>query len=136
MSAMELDRPEVLAEITALFHAYERALMDNDVDVLLGFFWADARLTRYGMADRQLGIAEMIEFRRGTPAPDFTRRLENLRISSFGRDLAVAQVEFLRSDSPLRGFQSQTWVRLGEGSAWKIVVAHVSMIPFDAGLDP
>ena len=47
--------------------------------------------------------------------------------------MAVAQVEFLRSDTPLRGFQTQTWVRLAPGrSGWKIVAAHVSMIPFGA----
>jgi hypothetical protein len=126
MNADEIDRPAVVAEVTRLFHDYERALMSNDVPVLVGFFWPDARLTRYGSADRQFGIEEMITFRRATPAPDFTRRLENLRITAFGEDFAVAQVEFVRSDTPLRGYQSQTWVRIdGE---WKIVAAHVSMI--------
>ena len=134
MTEQEIDAPQVLAEVTALFHAYERALMGNNVEALLGFFWADARLTRYGVADRQLGIAEMIAFRRATAAPDFTRRLQNLRISAFGPDMAVAQVEFVRSDSQLRGFQSQTWVRLkfgGGAESWKIVAAHVSMVPFN-----
>jgi hypothetical protein len=36
----------------------------------------------------------------------------------------------VRSDTPLRGFQTQTWVRFAAG--WKIVAAHVSMIPFEA----
>lgn len=131
MSGPELDNASVVAEVTALFHAYEKALMSNEVEALLGFFWADARLTRYGIADRQLGIDEMIAFRRATQAPDFTRRLETLRISAFGTDMAVAQVEFVRSDTVLRGFQTQTWVRMGEGAeSWKIVAAHVSMIPF------
>lgn len=133
MTADDIDHAWVVAEVAQLFHDYERALMGNDVDALLGFFWADARLTRYGIADRQLGIGEMISFRRATPAPDFTRRLENLRITAFGPDMAVAQVEFVRSDSPLRGFQSQTWARLGPGPAgWKVVAAHVSMIPMQA----
>jgi len=126
---MKLDDHGVLAEVTALFHAYERALMSNDVDALLAFFWDDPRLTRYGIADRQLGIEQMREFRRATPAPTFSRELRQLRINAFGRDMAVAQVEFLRSDTPLRGFQSQTWVRLPQG--WRIVAAHVSMIPFE-----
>jgi hypothetical protein len=42
----------------------------------------------------------------------------------------VAQVEFVRSDTPLRGFQSQTWVRFSP-HGWRIVSAHVSMIPFE-----
>ena len=125
-----IDRPDVVAAVRRVFHDYERALMDNDVAALIDYFWADARLTRYGIADRQLGIDEMVAFRRATPPPAFTRRLENLRITAFGDDTAVALVEFVRSDTPLRGFQSQTWVRFG-ADGWRIVAAHVSMIPFD-----
>jgi hypothetical protein len=128
IAAADVNRPEVVAEVRALFHAYEQALMNNDVAVLLAFFWADPALTRYGIADRQLGYEEMVRFRHATPAPGFTRELHDLRISTFGTDAAVAQVEFVRSDQPaLRGFQTQTWVRLPPG--WRIVAAHVSTIP-------
>lgn len=137
MNPAVIDDPRVVAEVTAVFQAYERALMDNDVAALNAYFWPDARLTRYGIADRQLGIAEMVAFRTATPKPAFTRRLENLRICSFGPDMAVAQVEFVRSDTPLRGFQTQTWVRLQPGAAgWRIVAAHVSMIPFPPAVRP
>jgi hypothetical protein len=133
MNPAVIDDPLVLAEVTAVFHAYERALMGNDVAALNAYFWADPRVTRYGIADRQQGIAELVAFRAATPAPGFTRRLEQLRITSFGPDMAVAQVEFVRSDTALRGFQSQTWVRLSPGrGGWRIVAAHVSMIPFKA----
>ena len=133
MNPAVIDDPQVVAEVTAVFHAYEAALMGNDVAALNGHFWADARVTRYGIADRQWGIAELVAFRAATPAPRFSRTLQHLRICSFGPDMAVAQVEFLRSDTPLRGFQTQTWVRLAPGrSGWKIVAAHVSMIPFGA----
>ncbi|GAA0750503.1 nuclear transport factor 2 family protein [Ideonella azotifigens] len=123
-----VDRQDVLAEVTACFHAYEAAFMANDLPTLIGFFWQDERLTRYGVADRQLGHAEQAAYRHSVPTPSFTRQLENLRISSFGPDTAVALVEFVRSDSSLRGFQSQTWARMPEG--WRIVSAHVSMIPW------
>jgi hypothetical protein len=132
ISPGQIDLEAVVAEVRQQFEAYERALMGNQVDALMGFFWPDARLTRYGIADRQLGIDAMRAFRHACPAPDFTRCLEHLRISAFGADLAVAQVEFVRSDTALRGFQSQTWVRMEgpAGWAWQIVAAHVSMIPF------
>lgn len=129
MSENELDDTEVRAEVTRLFHAYEAALMRNDAQALNDFFWNDERVTRYGIADRQKGHRELVAFRAAQPAPDFTRELHDLRITTFGRDAAVAQVEFTRSDTPLRGFQTQTWVRFG--AAWKIVAAHVSMIPFE-----
>ena len=134
MSAAEIDLPYVVDDVKRQFWAYEKAFMANDVEALIDFFWADPRLTRYGIADRQFGIAEMRVFRRACPAPDFTRRIENLRVTTFGDAAAVAYCEFVRSDTPLRGFQSQTWVRLAEDGAsapaWKIVSAHVSMIAF------
>ena len=132
---MIIDQADVVADVTRQFRAYEKAFMANDVDALIAFFWDDARLTRYGIADRQFGIEEMRTFRRASPTPTFTRRIDNLRITSFGADMAVAYCEFVRSDTPLRGFQSQTWVRLAEEGAaapiWKIVAAHVSMIAFE-----
>ena len=130
MTPERLDRPDVIAEVRALFERYETALMTNDVDALNAFFWDDPRVTRYGIADRQFGSQALAAFRAATPAPRFTRRLENLRLTAFGDDVAVAQVEFVRSDTPLRGFQTQTWVRLPDG--WRIVSAHVSMIPFES----
>ena len=134
MNGPEIDLPAIVEDVTRQFWAYEKAFMANDVDALIDFFWSDPRLTRYGIADRQLGIEEMRAFRRASPAPDFTRRIEKLRVTSFGDAMAVAYCEFVRSDTPLRGFQSQTWVRLAEEGAsaptWKIVSAHVSMIPF------
>ena len=133
MNPAVIDDPTVVTEVTAAFNAYEQALMANHTAALNAFFWQDARVTRYGIADRQWGIDQLIAYRAATPAPRFTRTLHHLRVCAFGPDMAVAQVEFVRSDTPLRGFQSQTWVRLSPGrSGWKIVAAHVSMIPFSA----
>ena len=129
MSPADINLPPVVEEVTALFHRYEAALMGNDLAALDAFFWPDERLTRYGIADRQWGISALRDFRAGSPAPSFTRRLEHLRILAIGTDCAVAQVEFVRSDTSLRGFQTQTWVRFA-GQGWRIVSAHVSMIPF------
>ncbi len=128
MSPREIDRPSVVAEITRLLADYEAALMGNDREALDAYFWADPRTTRYGIADRQLGIEELRAYRATVPPPAFTRALLNPRITTFGDDVAVVQVEFIRTDTTLRGFQSQTWVRFPPG--WKIVAAHVGMIPF------
>jgi hypothetical protein len=127
MNADAIDLPAVIAEITPIFHDYERALMTNDLVALDAFFWDDERVTRYGIADCQHGIEALRTYRAATEAPTFNRRLEHLCLHTFGLACAVAQVEFVRSDTPLRGYQTQTWVKL-EG-AWKIVAAHVSMIP-------
>ncbi|HSW08222.1 oxalurate catabolism protein HpxZ [Aquabacterium sp.] len=129
MRARVINDAQVAAELTQAFHDYERALMANDRAALDAYFWNDERVTRYGIADRQWGAEALRAFRAATPAPAFTRTLHELRINSFGDDVATVQVEFVRTDSPLRGFQSQTWVRFDDG--WKIVAAHVSMIAFD-----
>lgn len=125
--AAHINRPEVVQEITAIFERYERALMDNDVAALNAFFWHSPHVTRYGIADQQAGHDALVAYRASVPAPHFTRSLHGVRINTFGPDTAVAMCEFVRSDTPLRGYQTQTWVRLPEG--WRIVSAHVSMIP-------
>jgi hypothetical protein len=130
----QVNRPDVLAEITAIFLDYEVALMANDVEALNGFFWQHDAVTRYGIADTQKGHAALVAYRASVPAPDFTRALQDVRITTFGQDTAVAMCEFSRSDTPLHGFQTQTWVRTPVG--WKIVSAHVSMVPMNSGAPP
>ena len=126
MQPNDLNRPDVVAEVTRLFLAYEAALMRNDVEALNAYFWDHGAVTRYGIADRQWGHSALVAHRKTVPAPDFTRTLHDVRVTTFGPDMAVAMTEFKRSDTHLHGFQTQTWVRMLEG--WKIVSAHVSMV--------
>jgi hypothetical protein len=118
---------EVVQELTGIFLQYESALMRNDAEALNNYFWRHDAVTRYGIADKQLGHEALVAYRAGVPAPDFTRTLHDVRITAFGPDMGVAMCEFRRSDTPLHGYQTQTWVRFLEG--WRIVSAHVSMIP-------
>ncbi len=120
--------PTVVEDITRVFYEYEKALMCNDVIALRNYFWDDPGVTRYGIADKQWGIDALDEYRKSVPLPNFTRELFGLRVTTIGENMATVQVEFIRTDSPLRGFQSQTWVRFD--SVWKIISAHVSMIPW------
>lgn len=133
--SLSLNQPDTLAEVQALFSAYEDALMRNDRAALNAFFWSHPAVTRYGIADRQWGHEELVRYRAEVPDPDFTRVLHGVRVSTFGTDTAVVMCEFRRSDTPLHGFQTQTWMRLPEG--WKIVSAHVSMVPltFDTRME-
>ncbi|MEY2839610.1 MAG: hypothetical protein RJB60_1909 [Pseudomonadota bacterium] len=124
----EINHHDVVSEVTRLFLDYESALMNNDIEALNQYFWQHDAVTRYGIADKQLGHAALVAYRKKVPAPDFTRTLYDVRITAFGPDMAVAMCEFKRSDTPLHGFQTQTWARLPQG--WKIVSAHVSMVPF------
>jgi hypothetical protein len=120
----EVNLPEVVAEVRAAFEGYEKALMANDVAALNGYFWNSPHTLRYGVGEILHGFEQIKSFRSASRAP--ARRLENTRITAFGRDHAVANTEFYRENAQRRGRQSQTWVRMPEG--WRIVCAHVSMI--------
>lgn len=124
---MEINRPDVLAEVTAAFGRYEEALVGNRLDVLDELFWASPRTVRYGTAENLLGIEAIRAFRTARSPVGLARQLMNTVITTFGRDYAVAMTEFRRDGNPLLGRQSQTWVRFPEG--WRVVAAHVSMIP-------
>lgn len=113
-------------EVRELFYAYEKALMKNDIEALNGYFWSDPSVTRYGVCDKQLGYDALVSYRESVSYPNFTRQLTNVRLTEFCSNTVIAMCEFLRSDTDLHGFQTQTWVKLKEG--WKIVSAHVSMV--------
>lgn len=123
---MELNIPEVLAEVTAAFERYERALNANDVKVLDETFWASPHTVRYGLAENLYGRDEILAFRRGREMKDIERRLLRTVITTFGRDFATTNCEFERVQSGRRGRQSQTWVRTSQG--WRVVSAHVSWL--------
>ncbi len=124
---MIVDDPEVKAEVEAAFARYERALVENDVAVLDELFWADARTVRYGPAESLYGRDEILAFRRARPSQGLDRTLRRTVVTTFGRDVATANTEFLRAGTDRIGRQSQTWVRMPEG--WRVVAAHVSLRP-------
>jgi ketosteroid isomerase-like protein len=119
---MQVDLPEVRAQVAAQFDAYERALVADDAVAVAGFFAPDA--VRFGIADQQVGAAEQLRWRRAQPPLPPGRRLHDTRILAYGTDVAVVTTLFDYPGDPVRGRQSQTWVRLPEG--WRIVTAHVS----------
>ncbi len=123
---MDINLPDVLAEVQAVFARYEDALVNNRVDVLDELFWASAHTVRYGAAENLYGIDEIRAFRNARPAQGLARTLTRTVITTYGRDTATAMTEFRREGSPRIGRQSQTWLRLPQG--WRVVAAHVSVI--------
>jgi hypothetical protein len=124
---MQVDLPDVLAEVTAQFARYEKALVGNDVAVLDELFRKDARSLRYGVGENLYGHDAIMAFRAARSPIGLGRRTDKTVITTYGRDTAVASTLFYRDALPGRvGRQMQTWVRFPEG--WKIVAAHVSII--------
>lgn len=124
---LEIDLPDVKAELAAAFAAYELALTTNDIATLNALFWDSALTVRYGVRDTELQYshAEIARFRLQRGAVNRPRVLRNQRITTFGRDMGVANTEYLVEGSDKVGRQSQTWLRTDEG--WRIVGAHVSV---------
>ncbi len=124
---MEIDLPEVVAEVTAAFARYETALVTNDTAVLDELFRQDRRTIRYGIAENLYGHEEVAAFRAARPPVNLARTLSRTVITTYGRDTAVASTLFHRPSMPGKvGRQMQTWVRFPEG--WRVVAAHVSVI--------
>jgi len=124
---MEVDLPEVVAEVCAAFDRYEAALNANDVASLDAMFHDDARTIRYGATENLYGYAEIAAFRAARSPAGLARTLSRTVIMSYGCDCAVASTLFRRASVPGKiGRQTQTWVRFAEG--WRVVAAHVSYI--------
>lgn len=122
---MQIDIPQIKAEVQEAFDAYEHALTTNDVAVLDRLFLNDPRTIRYGVAENLYGHDEIAAFRAARPAQGLDRELERTQITTYGHDVGVAMTLFRRATGKI-GRQSQTWIRTANG--WRIVAAHVSVI--------
>jgi hypothetical protein len=124
---MEIDLPEVVAEVRQAFDRYEHAIVTNDVATLDALFRDDPRTIRYGGTENLYGYDAIKAFRAGRSPAGLDRKLSKTVITTYGRDFAVASTLFDRVSAPGKiGRQMQTWVRFAEG--WRVVAAHVSLI--------
>jgi hypothetical protein len=124
---MEINLPDVVAEVAAAFDTYEDALVNNKVDILDGLFRDAPQTIRYGATENLYGYEEIKAFRAGRSPVALGRTLSKTVITTYGRDFAVASTLYERPSAPGRiGRQMQTWVRFPEG--WRVVAAHVSLM--------
>jgi hypothetical protein len=126
---MQINDPAAVAELEALYPKYESALMANDAETLTRMFWASPRAIRFGIAENLHGIDEIEAFRKSRPAVNLGRSVSRWDIVTFGRDFGIITLEFERTvnETKVFGRQSQVWVRFSDG--WRIVSAHVSLLP-------
>jgi len=92
---MEINLPDVLAEVTAVFEQYEKALVNNNVTVLDQLFWQSSHTIRYGANENLYGYEAIAQFRAGRSPVGLDRRLSKTVITTYGRDLATANTEFV-----------------------------------------
>lgn len=123
----EFDGAAVEAEIRAAFDGYERALVGNDVEALVGYFWEDRRAVRLGADGGHWGFEDIAAFRRARDPGDMARDLLKVQITALSPDVGVADAVYRRTGSGRQGAQSQVWIRTPGG--WRIASAHVSLAP-------
>lgn len=126
MTDLTPNLPEVVAEVAALFEAYEQALIDKNVDVLDATFWNSPHTIRYALHENGYGFAEIHGHRVARPpGPGIKEKRNRLEILTLGRDIATVNLEFKVRGRDLTGRQSQSWVRFPD-LGWKVISAHVS----------
>ena len=123
---MDINLPDVVADVTAAFARYETALVNNQVDVLDELFWNSPHTLRYGAGENLYGYDAIRAFRAGRSPQGLARRVLRTALTTYGRDFATTNIEFQRDGSDRIGRQSQTWMRTPEG--WRVVSAHVSLM--------
>ena len=124
---MEIDLPEVVAEVRKAFDTYEDALVNNKVDTLNELFRNDRRTIRYGVNEVLYGYDAINSFRVARSPVGLGRTISQTVITTYGRDFATASTLYERPSAPGKiGRQMQTWVKVPEG--WRVVAAHVSLM--------
>src|ERR1700759_15944 len=98
--SMQVDLPDVVAEVTEQFARYEKALVSNDVAVLGELFRQDSRTLRYGIGENLYGYSEISSFRAARSPVGLMRRTARTIITSYGRDTAGAAALFYRDSAP------------------------------------
>ncbi|MDE8651315.1 oxalurate catabolism protein HpxZ [Novosphingobium album (ex Liu et al. 2023)] len=125
---MVIDDPTLLAEVTAAFREYERALMADDIPAMDALFHHAPTTNRFGVGEVLYGIEAIRAFRKGRGGSP-RRRLGKVAITVYGAPdgpaFATADAEFFRDNVDRRGRQTQSWVKFPDG--WKVVSAHVSL---------
>ena len=131
---MRINDPETVAELRALYPLYENALVTNDAETLTRMFWPSPQVMRFGITENLYGIDQIAAFRKGRSPANLARKVRRLDVVTFDRDFGSVTLEFEREvdGKIVRGRQSQVWVRLPEG--WRIVAAHVSLLPSGSGI--
>jgi len=126
MNNSQINIPHIHESVTAAFHRYEKALIENDIKTLDNMFWSDAKTVRFGATEELFGRNEILAFRKSRPSRGLNRVLGRTLITTFGETFATANTTFTRANQEYVGRQSHSWVWFGDHEGWKIVAAHVS----------
>ena len=106
---MDISKPAMVAEVAALFEAYEQALVDRDVAVLDRTFWDSPFTVRYGMTENGYGFKEIHAHRLAARTHKLGTKERRIRLETLtlGDDLATVNLEFKVRGRDATGRQSR-----------------------------
>mmetsp|Transcript_87198 Transcript_87198/g.151698 ORF Transcript_87198/g.151698 Transcript_87198/m.151698 type:complete len:141 (-) Transcript_87198:185-607(-) len=118
------------AELREIYDGYEDALVNNHADKLIEYFWKSPKTVRYGATENLYGSEEIDAFRRARPSAGLARTVTRLEVAALDGVTGSVNLEFARDmpDGPRLGRQSQFWRKFPD-VGWKVVSAHVSLLP-------
>src|SRR3954470_7463887 len=96
VAADEVNRPAVVAELTAMYDRYERALMADDRSELDRLFWDSPTTIRYAVASNQNGYAEVKADRDATSRSGgaVKRDIRRMTVTTYGTSYGTVNVEY------------------------------------------
>jgi hypothetical protein len=124
---MEINIPDVVAEVKEAFLRYQHAVDTNDVETMNTLFWNSPFTVRFAPNGTLIGHAAIASYRQTRANSPTERKLQNTVITTFGRDFASTNTESIKVGKRNVSRQSQTWVRTPQ--SWRIAAAHVSDQP-------
>lgn len=103
---------------------YEKALNDNDINVMNKLFYNNDFVVRYGYTENLYGYTEIVNFRYKRNPTTAPRVLCRNSVILLQDDIAIINSEFVRGSINCR--QTQVWHLFTDG--WKIITAHISAL--------
>ena len=116
--------PDLASDVLDAFERYEAALVANDVATMNEMFLDDPEVVRFGVRDRQVGHAEIAQWRQEHPGVPPGRSCIDTRVQVLTETVAVVTTRFSYEHLDVDGRQTQVWLSTPGG--WKVASAHVS----------
>ena len=124
ISGIDVINSQSLQILQDSFSMYEKALNENDINIMNKLFYNNDFVVRYGSAENLYGYTEIVNFRYKRNPTTAPRVLCRNSVMLLQEDIAIINSEFVKGS--INGRQTQVWHLFTDG--WKIITAHISTL--------
>jgi len=115
---MDINLPDVVAEVSAVFEQYEQALVNNEVEVLDALFHNSPHTLRYGATENLYGYEAIRAFRASRPSKGLARERMNIVITTYVATLPQPTQSFIGWEMSVPGVKAKPGCALQRAGAW------------------